>query len=315
MKTLLTLLMAVLIVSPAFTQEDTGSVKKTDDINLIMNDDETNVTSESEAKESDQTNQDTTRLKIGKKGIEIIEGEKGTQLNIEDIDENKEYDEDFDWESEDEDDDHSKFKAHWAGFEVGLNNYVNSSRSMSLDNSMSYMDLNTGRSWNFNINFMDYGFRLISDKIGLVTGLGFEWNNYHFDNNNNITKVNGVIESLPLTYTDIKKNKLQSTYLRAPLLMEFQIPAGKKRIYFSAGPMLGVKLGSSTKIVYKENGDEQKVKDKDDYNLSAIRYGVTARAGYAGLNIFANYYITPLFESGKGPELYPFSIGLTLIDF
>jgi hypothetical protein len=234
-------------------------------------------------------------------------------VNIQDL---KEGENEVDNGEENEDSKTGKFKPHWAGFEVGLNNYVNSNRSMSLDNSMSYMDLNTSRSWNFNINFMQYGFGLIGDKIGLVTGLGAEWNNYHFDNDNSITKVNGIIAPLDLTsYTDIRKNRLQTTYLRAPLLLEFQIPAGKKRIYLSAGPVAGVKVFSNTKIVYKENGDKQKVKDRDDYNISPLRYGFTARAGYRGLKLFANYYMTPLFEANKGPEIYPFSVGLTLADF
>ncbi len=313
MKSLLTFVLAGLIAVPAFTQEDSAVIVNIEEAISIEAPEAPEEIAEPEVpeiivdSENDVViieNQDTTRIKIGKKGISIIEGGKGTQVNIDDLDEETE---------EDDDDDNGKFKPNWVGFEVGLNNYVNSDMSMSLADP--FMDLNTGRSWNFNLNFMQYGFGIIGDKIGIATGLGAEWNNYHFDNNNNIQKVNGVIEALDLTYPDIQKNRLQTTYLRAPLLLEFQIPAGSKRIYLSAGPVAGVKLFSNTKIVYKQNGDKQKVKDKDDYNISPLRYGFTARAGYRGLRLFANYYMTPLFESGKGPELYPFSVGLTLLDF
>ncbi len=34
-----------------------------------------------------------------------------------------------------------------------------------------------------------------------------------------------------------------------------------------------------------------------------------------GYKIFANYNLTPLYKSGKGPELYPVSIGFILADF
>jgi len=319
MKSLIAIVLAGMLFSPAFTQEDSSSQIIEDVVIVSDEPGETIVTINSEEETLIEENSDTTRIKVGKKGVVIIEGEKGTQVNIEDIEEN---DEDFDFDEEcdedSDDDDFGKFKPNWTGFEIGLNNYVNSSGSMSLDNSMSYMDLNTSRSWNININMMQYGFGLGTDKIGLVTGLGLEWNNYHFDNNNTIQKVNGVIEpieDLDLLYPNIQKNRLQTTYLRAPLLLEFQIPAGKKRIYFAAGPIAGVKLFSNTKIVYKEDGDKQKMKDKDDFNLSSLRYGFTARAGYRGLKLFANYYMTPLFESGKGPELYPFSVGLTLAEF
>jgi len=316
MKSLFAFVLAALIALPAFTQEDSVIVIQEEIITVFEDSDNTVVSVGPEETLIIDENQDTTRIKVGKKSIIIIEGGKGTQVNIEDVEEETEEDFDFDSDDEDcDDEDNGKFKPHWAGFEMGLNNYLNNSGSMSLDNSMSFMDLNTSRSWNFNLNFMDYGFGLGSDKIGLVTGLGFEWNNYHFDNPSSIKEVDGVIEELPLTYTDIKKNRLQTTYLRAPLLLEFQIPAGSKRIYLSAGPVAAVKLGSNTKIVYKENGDEQDLKNKDDYNLSPLRYGFTARAGYRGLRLYANYYMTPLFEANKGPELYPFSVGITLLDF
>jgi len=321
MKCLLIIVLAGLLTAPAFTQEDSITVINTGIVSIKEEPGDTEIIVGQNGSAVIDENQDTTRIKLGKKGIIIIEGDKETQVKIKDLEEVEEWEQDVENENEaqpeteETENEKVKFKPHWAGLEVGINNYVNNNMSLSLANSMSFMDLNTGRSWNFNINFLDYGFGLCTDKIGLVTGLGLEWNNYHFDDNNNIQKVDGVIESLLLPYPDIKKNKLQTTYLRAPLLLEFQIPAGEKRIYLSAGPVIGVKLGSNTKIVYKENGDEQKIKDKDDYNISPIRYGFTARAGYRSLRIFANYYITPLFETGKGPELYPFSIGLTLVDF
>ena len=77
----------------------------------------------------------------------------------------------------------------------------------------------------------------------------------------------------------------------------------------------GVKLEKKKKMVYTVNGDKQKDKVKDDFNMSVLRYGFTARIGYRNLKLFANYYPTSLFEKGKGPELYPFSVGLTLLSF
>ena len=320
MKSLFTIVIAVLLALPAFTQEDTTSMSKTEIVPVSDEPQKTVVSVGPEETVVVAENQDTTRIKVGKKGIIIIEGEKGTQVNIENLKDDQEKDENNNNEESTEEsgnDENPKFKPHWKSFELGLNNYLNSKGSMSLDNNtMGYMDLNTSRSWNFNVNFMQYGFGLVSDKIGLVTGLGAEWNNYHFDNANTISKgVDGRIVSLPVAYPNIQKNRLQTTYLRAPLLLEFQIPAGKKRIYISGGPVAGVKLFSNTKIVYKENGDKQRVKEKDDFNISPLRYGFTARAGYRGLKLFANYYMTPLFEADKGPELYPFSVGLTLADF
>ena len=97
--------------------------------------------------------------------------------------------------------------------------------------------------------------------------------------------------------------------------MEFQVPAGGKKFFISGGVIGGVKLASKTKVIYFENGDKKKDKAKDDFNISALRYGFTARIGYKKLNLYGNYYPMALFEDGGGlvggDNLYPFSIGLS----
>jgi len=100
------------------------------------------------------------------------------------------------------------------------------------------------------------------------------------------------------------------------LLLEFQIPvSGHKRIHISGGVIGGLKIGSHTKVLYKADGSKQKDKINDDFNLSPLRYGVTARIGYRALKLFATYNMTQMFETGQGPELYPVSIGLILANF
>jgi len=261
-----------------------------------------------------EENGDTTRVKLGKKGLSIVESEDGTSINVIEMDTliNKEQEKEIVKRKKP-----SKFKPHFAGIELGLNNYVNPDFSFTLPNDQRYMDLNTGKSWNFNINFIEYGLALGTQYAGIVTGMGFEWNNYVFDNQSSIRKdENGaIVEFIPEYSSTITKSKLNTTYLTAPLLLEFQIPAGKKPVHISAGVIGGVKLHSNTKIKYTENGNKQKVKDKGDYNLSPLRYGATFRIGYRALNIYANYYLTPLFENERGPELYPLNIGLCLIPF
>lgn len=257
---------------------------------------------------------DTTKLKIGDKKVEVLKKKDETQLSIKELDEEEEEEEEFDWKFNDDNDEKKskKFKGHWTGLDIGINNLVDKNFSLSRATGEEYMDINTGRSWNFNLNFFKSSFGIINDRVGFVTGLGMEWNNYHFDGDNNIQEVNGIIESKIDYPATPNKTKLATTYITAPLLLEAQILPGKrkKRIYVSAGVIGGLKIGSHTKVVYRLDGQKKKEKDKDDFNLSPLRYGLTARAGYKALDIYANYYLTPLFIKDKGPELYPFSIGL-----
>ncbi len=254
-----------------------------------------------------EENGDTVKVVLGSRGISIVEGEKGTEIKV--------------MEMEDKPKSKTKkkkFRPHFAGLEVGLNNYVTEDLSMTLPPGDAYMDLNTGKSWNWNLNFIDYGFRLGSDYTGLVTGLGFECINYSFDGQNSIRKdpETGVINTYVPDYAgNITKSKLNVNYLYAPLLLEFQIPAGKHNIHISGGVLGGVKLWSNTKMKYTVSGEKSKEKAKGDYNLAPLRWGVTARVGYRAINFYANYYMTTLFKENGGPELYPFSIGLAFVNW
>ncbi|HQB77066.1 MAG TPA: outer membrane beta-barrel protein, partial [Tenuifilaceae bacterium] len=193
--------------------------------------------------------------------------------------------------------------------------FMDKNQSMIMKDDLAYMDLKQARSWNVNINFLQYSLGFGTDKAGLVTGMGIEFNDYHFSSETTLKNDNGVTK-VDSSFVDfnVSKSKLSTTYFTVPLLLEFQIPAGHHRLYVSGGIIGGVRLGSHTKVVYNDGGKEKK-KNRDDFNLSTFRYGLTARVGYRGLRLFANYYPTSLFEKDKGPELYPFSLGLVLIDF
>ena len=242
---------------------------------------------------------DTTRIRIGKKKFIIIDDDDNNQISFE----NEDFDEDY------------KFKGHFSGIDIGINNYFTSDFSTSLPLSEEYLNLNTGKSWGVNVNFIQQSIGLVKNNIGLVTGMGLEFNNYRFDNNQMILSGDSaVLYANNETQKMYKKNKLVTTYLTVPLILEFQIPVGEKTkpIYLSVGATGSVKLGSHIKL--KDNNGS-KEKNRDDYNLSPLRYGLTARIGYRCLNFFANYSLQPMFEKDKGPELYPFTIGISVIMF
>lgn len=270
---------------------------------------------------------DTTEFRFKNKEVRITEDEKGTDIEVRDKEEEEwdfdeegwehDWDDDngpgFDFDFGEEDD----FDIHWAGFEIGMNNFLNSDFSLNLSEENQFMDLNTGKSWNVNINFIEYDLNLIGERFGLGTGLGLEFNDYRFDNQLPIVKGNGGIE-VDSTYAggeyNVEKAKLTSTYITVPLFLEYQVQVGNdnSKFFLGAGIIGGLKLGSHTKVKYDKNGDNKKNKNRSDFYLSPFRYGYTVRAGYGFLKLFANYYDTSLFEPDRGPELHPFTIGFML---
>jgi hypothetical protein len=272
---------------------------------VITDDNENEISIETDEFVKTEKSRDTTKIGIGDKDISIIEDEEGTSIKVTDSEDNKE-------KSEKK---QKKFKGHWSGIEFGINNFVNNKFSMDRTAAEQYMDLNTGRSWNFNWNIKQTSIGFGSNKFGLVTGLGLEFNSYYFDGDNNIEKLDGNIVSKTDYPSPLDKSKLKTTFLRVPVLLELQLLNAKrsKRFYVSGGVIGGLKLGSSSKVIYKVDGNKQKDKIKDDFNINPLRYGLTARVGYRHLNLFGNYYLTPFFEKNNGPELYPISVGLSFV--
>ena len=253
-----------------------------------------------------EDSKDAVNLRAGNRGINILESLEGTKFKFERYDENNERDQE---KKEDTIASRRKiFKGHWWGIEFGFNNLLTAEKSLVMPAEINYMTLHSSKSHNFNLNFTQKSLGL-TKHLGIVTGLGINWNNYRFDGNYNILKrSDGKIDSLnPGAFLD--KSKLTTAYITLPVILEVQIPADNHHLNIAAGFIGAIKLGSHTKMVFQ---DGDKVKSNGDFSLNLLRYGATARAGYQNFQIYGTYYMTPLFKSGKGPggyDLYPFEIG------
>jgi hypothetical protein len=248
---------------------------------------------------------DETRIKIGKKQFRVVENNDGVVVF-------KSYNKE-DNNNESNSNRHDRFRGHLGGLEVGFNSYLTDFWSTTLAPEDYYMDLSTANSvnWNFLLPCINIGF---ARHFGLVATLGMSFNKYRFDGNNSIVKdENGIIGPYyPEDGIVYSKTKLSTTYATLPVMLEGQIPVSgshNRTINIGAGVIGAVKLGSHTKMVYHTDG-KQKEKYKDDYSLNTLRWGATARVGYEFFQVYGTCYFTELFEAGKGPELYPFEVGV-----
>jgi hypothetical protein len=206
---------------------------------------------------------------------------------------------------------------HWGGFGMGVNGWM-SNGGFTLPKSQNYMELNYGKSLNFQLNPFEKDIHIYKNYVNLVVGLGFEWSQYEFSNK---TKLNpdssytyGVIDSTN-TFT-YKKNRFKTTFINVPVLLEFNTHKNpKKAFHIAVGAIGGYKLGSRTRQILELNGNTIKNIKRDDYNINPFRVNAHASIGYHNFTLYADYALTSLFENGKGPELYPFTIGVKLISF
>ena len=212
--------------------------------------------------------------------------------------------------------------AHWGGIDLGLSMLTTIDNKLKLSDEMDttqmnyFLDLDRGKSWFFSLNLFEKNLPLYKNYVNLVTGLGVEWNNYSFKKNIILNADANYISASNTIVTDsikYSKNKLIATYVKAPLLLEFNTNTKNpnKSFHISGGIEFAYKLGSKTKQEYEIDGYKIKSKRRDDYHLADFKYASVLRVGYGGVTVFANYGLSELFERNNGPTLYPLTAGIS----
>ncbi|MDO9510633.1 MAG: DUF2807 domain-containing protein [Bacteroidales bacterium] len=228
------------------------------------------------------------------------------------------------------------FDGHWGGFELSLNGYLNNDMNMDFGAADRYLDLYMPKSIGVYLNLFEQNVKLDpSGNFGFITGLGIEWHNYRFDNSVWLDNTRDTLRGYIMDGVKIKKNKLVVSYLTLPLIFEWQHkgPGSLNDYHFGVGAIIGARIGSHTKVVYDEQEKEFNLLDPatnqiiatrisprdetekvyDDFHLNPFKVDATLRIGWGHINLFGTYSLTTLFSKNKGPELYPFAVGITLL--
>jgi hypothetical protein len=181
-----------------------------------------------------------------------------------------------------------------------------------------------GLSRSFNAYFMfDFAFKT-DPRFSVGLGVGFGTDHLFFDKNAgrdlNLINSNGVtfnknrgVDST-IRYRSIK---LQNAYLEAPVEIRFMNkPETPNKSWKLA---LGMKVGTMVSAVDKTRferdaaGNTQyNTKVKDRRNFNNLRLAAQARVGYGNIGLFAQYQINDFIKEGQGPQVRPYTVGLTI---
>jgi hypothetical protein len=192
--------------------------------------------------------------------------------------------------------------------DVGLN---------QLQNVPQQLELNAWRSKGVNLYYY-YRVRLFKDKLTLNPGFGLGLDSYSFNNHIIIgTSSTGQFQShIDTLNRDILKTKLATNYFDIPLELRFKSSNDDLKAFrIAIGAKVGVLFNAHSKIKYIEDGFVRKAKNRDDFGLNQFRYGLIGRLGFSYFNVFGYYSLSHLFKNGKGPEVTPFMVGITLSNF
>lgn len=177
-----------------------------------------------------------------------------------------------------------------------------------------------GLSKSINAYFMfDFPFKSTPNlSIGIGAGIGSDHISF--------TKTNlGIKENTSsIHFTNVpdtnhfKKTKLATVYLEAPVELRFSAnPETGKGIKAALGIKVGTLLNAHTRNTKLEDKsgnllNDYVMKESSKQFFNKTRISGMARLGYGHFTLYGSYQFTTLFKDGSGPEVRPFSIGLTL---
>ena len=232
------------------------------------------------------------------------------------------------------------FNGHWGGFELGINGYVTPDFNTNWDSEYNYLNLQYEKSIAVNLNLYEQNISLNKNKtIGLITGLGFTWNNYRFSNDTYLTTSDSEIKGYYMEGVSVRKTKLTAMYLTVPLIFEMQTNHLRNinRFHFGVGVVAQVRISTHTKVYFNDANKTYQLRDPktnellpnsystpnsshrnivknfNSFYLQPFKFDATARFGYGIINLFVTYSLNQMFENDRGLELYPISAGITLV--
>ncbi|KAA6343478.1 hypothetical protein EZS27_008844 [termite gut metagenome] len=172
-------------------------------------------------------------------------------------------------------------------------------------------DLVLTKSWEWGIVPFEAKFPLTRDNsLSLNSGLGIGYTSFRMDGNYAFRKINSVTAVLPpgggASYS---QSRLRYYHFRIPAVFEWQKYSNYHGpIFLSLGGEVEIRWSIKSKVKYEGNKHENTL--SKDLNVNPIGINLLAQVGYGSLGFYTRYSMAQLFEKNKGPELYPFSIGM-----
>ena len=180
----------------------------------------------------------------------------------------------------------------------------------------------TGVSRSFNMYLMfDFPFKT-NPHLSIAIGAGIGSSNIYFKDT--YIDIAGK-QSNRLTFDYVgdtnhfKKYKLLTTYIEAPVEFRYTMkPETPKKSFKAAiGGKTGFILGAGTKGKNLENSFGNSInnyiqKEKSTRYFNSVRLELLARAGVGAFSVFGTYQVNQFVKTGFGPDVRPWSIGLTI---
>lgn len=181
-----------------------------------------------------------------------------------------------------------------------------------------------GFSKSFNVYFMfDFPFKS-NPKLSMAFGPGISSDHIVFTKtlvgikeNTNSMRFSNLSDT-----NHFRKSKLATVYLEAPIEFRYTkdpFNSGKS-FKLALGVKIGTMINAHTRNTKYQDRNENPIYSGGDYTMkeaskkffNKTRLVGSLRVGLGNISLFGQYQLTTLFKDGSGPQVRPYSIGVTL---
>ena len=182
---------------------------------------------------------------------------------------------------------------------------------MGMPSQVSYKKFDPG----FNFSIL-WDFKVKKKPVAFGLGVGITYHTQYsnalllYDQTSDLMKYN----ILP---SNVNYNLLKMNYLNVNIPLEFRY-RNANGFKFSVGVRVGLIAEISQKYKgqdYTTATDTMMMKNLHTENKLKYNVDVYTRIGWKFIGAYYSFQFTPLFEAGKGPKIYPMSVGISLSIF
>jgi hypothetical protein len=157
---------------------------------------------------------------------------------------------------------------------------------------------------------------LIAEKLRLMYGLGFEFNNYRL-RDDSILNVRRDTVSFLNANQGLTLNTMHMSWINVPVMLQFSSNPYRKSKSFNlaVGGEFGLRIGNLRTTQRYDLGNDiyQNVSTRGPQNTNPIKASLVARAGYGKTDVFVRYGLTELFRQNVAgnPDATPVMAGIS----
>jgi hypothetical protein len=277
---------------------------------------------------------DTTRINVGSIHLEVVDGDTtkvqlGSHALV--VDDKG----DVKWKRVKP----AKFNGHWGGVDIGINGYFTPSFTTEFGKEYAFLSQQYEKSLDVSLNLYEQNIAFNKAKtIGMITGLGFDFNDYRFSRPVYLSPDSSRIKGFYMQNVSVAKSKLSLFSLTVPVIFEFQTNNTRRnhRFFVGVGALIHARLRTHTKIFFNDankrytleevatgqtlpgyyttpnRSGRNIVKNINSFHLQPFRFDATIRMGYGILSLYATYALNRMFLKNQGPDLHQWAVGISI---